>query len=226
MKKLFLVILILGWSGAANASYTEPACQIYTICYNASGSTPSSCKQDNNTACTQCNARSPVTSTNSSTHVITTDRYGWKATCGSSGEWISCSCQIVSSTYACASGYYGSPTSSTSTACKACVANATCPGGTSFVCNRGYYKNGDACSRCPNTPSTWSPTVTGTTSSTGATANTECYIPSGNKFTDDVGSFELTGNCQYVDHAASIGGSVTVDPGVVVNPGTGEVVMP
>ena len=88
------------------------------------------------------------------------------------------SCTCVSSgrsTYSCASGYCGNPTSATSTVCKvipvngkcvsgviqcnvnyyksnnlcvACPANATCSGGTaSFVCNTGYQKNaaGDAC---------------------------------------------------------------------------------
>lgn len=52
--------------------------------------------------------------------------------------------------YKCALGYYG-PNNSPN-GCKVCPDNATCGGGTSFICKSGYYKNssGTGCVKCPD----------------------------------------------------------------------------
>ena len=93
-------------------------------------------------------------------------------------------------TYKCDSGYYGTATSA-SAGCTVCPSNATCAGGndSTFVCSRGYYKDGDKCTKCP------SPGTTGLLG--GAEAITECYIMTGYSFSDDSGSVMYTGNCYY-----------------------------
>lgn len=89
----------------------------------------------------------------------------------------------------CKKGEYG-----TAPNCKDCPSNANCPGGngSTFYCNKGYYKNDSTCSRCPSSGG-----VYGTTSGTGATAITQCYLPVGTTGSDSTGSFTYTGNCYY-----------------------------
>lgn len=89
----------------------------------------------------------------------------------------------------CAAGEYG-----TAPNCKTCPSNANCPGGngSTFYCNVGYYKYGSTCSRCPSSGG-----VYGTTASSGATAITACYLPSGTTGSDETGSFTYTSNCYY-----------------------------
>ncbi len=99
----------------------------------------------------------------------------------------------IETQYRCANGYYGTPNSTTS-GCTACPANATCTAGgnSTFTCNKGYYKNGTSCTRCPASGGTY-----GTTSAAGATSITSCYLPSGTSFSDSTGSGTYTGNCYY-----------------------------
>ena len=134
-----------------------------------------------------CNAckTAPITST--SNGVVTTTKQAFVTHCGSSPA--TCSCDTTSRTYACASGYYGTATSGTS-GCTACPSNATCSGGngSTFSCNKGYYKSGSSCTACPSD---------GTTSGSGATSVSSCYIPSGTSFSDGTGSGSYTGNCYY-----------------------------
>ena len=75
-----------------------------------------------------------------------------------------------------------------------------------LVCDTGYYgtptytyteRYGDyfaGCYRCPSSGG-----VYGTTAGPGATSVTECYIPSGNTFSDDSGSGEYSGDCYYTN---------------------------
>ena len=118
-------------------------------------------------------------------------------------------CVTTSTRYECGSGWYGSPTSE-SGPCTRCPENATCPGGTTFTCNRGYVKNADGtgceemqiilpcaigqyrgedgeCKDCPSPG----------TSSIGASGITSCYIPSGYTGSDTSGSYEYAANCYY-----------------------------
>lgn len=199
MKKILVVAILCIWTHAAIGltSSLGTACMYINVCAFAMGTLPDSCKTENNTACNECNNRASTTST-STTHVVTTTKYRWTATCNVSGEYSYCSCKGEES-YSCASGYYGSPTSSTSTACKACPTNATCSGGSTFSCNRGYYENsaGTGCEQCPTSPSGWSPSKNGTTEYIGATDVSECYFASGTTFSDSTGSFTLTDDCKY-----------------------------
>lgn len=110
------------------------------------------------------------------------------------------SCSACTS-YKCNSGYYGTATSASS-GCTACPSNATCVGGnnSTFKCNKGYYKNGTSCSACPFFSIPNNMVQTGTTAGTGATAITECYIPSGNAFADTTGSGTIDGgDCYYTN---------------------------
>ncbi|MDE6481825.1 MAG: hypothetical protein K2L25_03350 [Alphaproteobacteria bacterium] len=109
------------------------------------------------------------------------------------------SCSLCTS-YKCNSGYYGTATSALS-GCTKCPSNATCAGGnnSTFKCNKGYYKNGTSCSLCPFFSIPNNMIQTGTTSGTGATAITECYIPSGSEFSDTSGSGSYTGDCYYTN---------------------------
>lgn len=109
------------------------------------------------------------------------------------------SCSACTS-YKCNSGYYGTATSALS-GCTKCPSNATCTGGnnSTFKCNKGYYKNGTSCSPCPFFRIPNNMIQTGTTSGIGATAITECYIPSGSEFSDTSGSGSYTGDCYYIN---------------------------
>ena len=106
------------------------------------------------------------------------------------GTSINCKCITRSTKAVCAAGYYGTGTYSIlggGTGCTACPENATCAGGngTTFLCNVGYFANGDVCERCPSSGG-----VYGTTAAIGATARSECYIPAGDiSFTDDTGTY-------------------------------------
>lgn len=134
------------------------------------------------------------TTTNSSSHVITSN---WSVieftACPEKGDYdtpAECTTYTIQD-YTCETGYYGSPTSS-STGCTICPSNATCDGGPTFSCNKGYYKNGNSCTRCPST--TYS-----TTASSGATSITSCYIPSNVSITSSVGTYEFINNCYYTN---------------------------
>ncbi len=59
-------------------------------------------------------------------------------------------------------------------------------------CAQGYYKAGATCQPCPKLDD-----VAGKTAGTGATAITECYIPSGSAFSDDIGDWKYTSDCYY-----------------------------
>ncbi len=106
-----------------------------------------------------------------------------------------CSCQTTGTSYVCSDGYYGTATSA-SAGCTACPDNATCAGGnnSTFVCAKGYYKNGNVCTRCPASGG-----VYGTTDTTGATSITSCYLPSGTSFSDGTGSGTYTSKCYYAN---------------------------
>lgn len=108
-----------------------------------------------------------------------------------------CRCCTESPMYRCScnSGYYVKGQGEATCSCVKCpVANSTCSSDSYFTCNKGYYKNGNTCSRCPSSGG-----VYGTTSSSGATSITECYIPSGTSGSDASGNFTYTGNCYYIN---------------------------
>lgn len=71
-------------------------------------------------------------------------------------------------------------------------AYATCE----YQCNKGYYGSGQSCTRCPSSSSS---IVYGTTAANGATAITECYLPSGTIFSDGTGSGTYAGDCYYTN---------------------------
>ena len=136
----------------------------------------------NTTFCTSCKTSTNV---NSSGVEVTTNR-SMKATC--SNCHVTPSCTIISTSYKCASGYYGTATSAFA-GCTKCPTNATCAGGngSTFSCNRGTYKSGSGCASCPSPG----------TSAAGSTSISSCYIPSGTTGSDNSGSYKYTANCYY-----------------------------
>lgn len=56
-----------------------------------------------------------------------------------------------------------------------------------YQCKAGYYGTGTTCTACPSPG----------TSAVGATAITECYIPSGTPFSDGTGSGTYKSDCYY-----------------------------
>ncbi len=92
-----------------------------------------------------------------------------RANCNCSGGTAQCNKETK---YRCASGWYGT-TNDGKTGCSKCPANATCNGGYSkFSCNQGYYEKDNGCTKCPTDPGG----VQGTTSGTGATSISACFI--------------------------------------------------
>lgn len=74
--------------------------------------------------------------------------------------------------------------------CKKTVLKASCE----YQCKQGYYGSGQSCTRCPSSGG-----VYGTTALAGATAITECYLPSGTAFSDSTGSGTYTDKCYYTN---------------------------
>ncbi len=110
---------------------------------------------------------------------------------------VVCKCNTGLSTAVCIAGYYGTgraPLIGSPTGCTACPENATCAGGnnSTFLCNVGYFANGDTCERCPPSGG-----VYGTTAAAGATSRSECFIPAGTAFSDSVGSGTYSTDCYY-----------------------------
>ena len=132
-----------------------------------------------------CNSCKTTTGTNINGVVVTTNR-SITTTC--SNCHVTPACSVTSTTYKCASGYYGTATSASS-GCTACPTNATCSGGngSTFVCNRGTYKSGSGCESCPSPG----------TSPSGSTSISACYIPSGTTGSDGSGTYKYTANCYY-----------------------------
>lgn len=67
-------------------------------------------------------------------------------------------------------------------------------GGFDRVCSQGQYSNGvGGCASCPSDGYG----NAGTTSGTGATSISECYIPAGSVFSDSTGSGVYNSDCSY-----------------------------
>lgn len=110
--------------------------------------------------------------------------YGAIATCdGGNNSTFTCGSNSLKVT----SGY--------SIGCHTCPSNATCNGGTTFACNKGYYKSGTyACTKCP---------ASGVTGEAGQTSITMCFLyvlqdDNANKtWYDTTGNFDINSNCFY-----------------------------
>lgn len=203
MKKYLIFLALTMLSGPANAlssgiigggeikpiQCTESS---YKVCAIGMGTTyHSNC---NVTACTSCMDRILYPFDNNYGVKVTKTRE-YRTTCPSySNGLATCEC-VKKYSYECTSGYYGTAISE-SAGCTKCPSNATCAGGnrSTFVCAKGYYKNGSACTACPSLNG-----VAGTTTSTGATSITSCYIRSGSSFSDVSGSWRYSDNCYYVN---------------------------
>lgn len=93
-----------------------------------------------------CNCPSDVSSENAK-HIITTTAQVLKGNV--TNCIISCTCvPSGESTYSCASGYCGNPTSAASTVCKLIPVNGKCVSGV-IQCNVNYYKSNNLCVACP-----------------------------------------------------------------------------
>lgn len=190
MKKTTFIIVGVIALGTNAGRGAENLCSAALCVYGTADSTCS-----NTLSCSNCNTGTELTNRYG---ITTTTRGTWGPSSCPTYETTatySCSCQNKKTTYKCASGYYGTATSS-SAGCTACPDNATCAGGngSTFVCAVGYYKSGSACVQCPASGG-----VYGATSGTGATSITECCLPSGTSFSDTSGSGTYTGNCYYVN---------------------------
>ncbi len=207
MKKLLTIgTLCLACNGAGALEVINPGGGLITSCSTSSyqtctsGTYASSC---NTTACSSCKNGSQ--SAANSIGIITIKSAGtYYTNCSTSPHQCTCNGQIT--TYACADGFYGTPTSNLS-GCTECPANATCAfgsndtfkcnlkylktdnacipcptigvymcSGSTLVCSKNYYRDGNTCVPCPPSGGVYGTTATPTFSS-GATSITDCYIP-------------------------------------------------
>lgn len=207
MKKLIIGIFGVG---IAILPMSDDAYGVsYSCCANMC---PISCSSVSYSV--DCNSTSWCNSCKSDTFPVTNFSTGVATYKTRSRQWTcsncvnTATCVVTNTRYECASGWYGSPTSA-SGPCTRCPENATCPGGTTFTCNRGYrinadgtgctkieqivickpgeYKEDGECKDCPSPG----------TSSLNASGITSCYIPSGYTGSDTSGSYEYAANCYY-----------------------------
>ncbi len=181
MKKLLTVVIIAA-TGIGNVHAVAINCCGGAPCVSQMGTTfDSSC-----TEALVCNCSGSTSMPPNLSGVISTYTNKLETYCV--GNVAYARCGSGPTTYKCASGYYGTATSSTS-GCTKCPSNATCAGGngSTFRCNANYYKSGSACEPCPN----------GGKSSSGSTDITSCYLSAGTSFSDSTGSGEYSGNCYY-----------------------------
>lgn len=108
---------------------------------------------------------------------------------------------VATDKYKCDKGYYGP--NNDPNGCKACPANATCNGGTSFYCNNGYYRNGNACTICPDSKTGglgWDANGKGV-AAVGGDELSWCAIAPGTTLRDATGTFTIDNNsvdgCEY-----------------------------
>lgn len=199
MKKYLIFLALTMLSGPANALSSgiggirpvECTENSYKVCATGMGTTYYNCSV---TACKSCTDRKPYFF-NNNYGVKVTETSEYRTNCPShSNDLATCEC-VKKYSYSCTSGYYGTATSE-SAGCTKCPSNATCAGGnlSTFVCAKGYYKNGSACTACPSLNG-----VAGTTTSTGATSITSCYIRSSSSFSDVSGSWRYSDDCYYVN---------------------------
>lgn len=182
MKKLFIIavcVMAMSPGSGYGASFCIPASTL-----DSSFVGQYDCNDE--TKCTKCNSMKEINST--ANGITMTSKSRWTQESTVPGKTPKCGC-LATETYSCASGYYGTATSPFA-GCTKCPDNAICAGGngSGFACAKGYYKNGSTCSQCP--PS-------GTTTGTGATAITDCYLPSGTTFSESTGSGTYTADCKY-----------------------------
>lgn len=199
MKKYLIFLALTMLSGPANALSSgiggirpvECTEDSYKVCAIGMGTTYSNCSV---TACKSCTDRKLYPFDNKY-GVKVTETSEYRTNCPSHSNGLAtCEC-VTEYSYKCTSGYYGTAISE-SAGCTKCPSNATCAGGnrSTFVCAKGYYKNGSACTACPSLNG-----VAGTTTSTGATSITSCYIRSRSSFSDVSGSWRYSDDCYYVN---------------------------
>ena len=130
--------------------------------------------------CSWCsgNATTPTGYVNNALGLTTTTiTRGVSTECNNDGMTYSCSCSEKSGTnvelnsLACDVGYYGNP---------------------SYSYSERYGDYFSGCYRCPSSNG-----VYGTTATVGGTSVAECYLPSGNTFSDETGSGTYSNNCYY-----------------------------
>ena len=105
----------------------------------------------------------------------------------------------------CAPGYYAA----NSTTCSPCSSGYYCIGkgtmvsnvsdvtlATSTACSQGYYQPNTGQSSCNACGSLNG--LKATTSGTGKTKVTDCYLPSNSNLTDSIGTYQFTGNCYAI----------------------------
>lgn len=150
-----------------NTMQTQNSC---TLPYSV---TVYSCKCNSN--CT-----GTTSTTNSTTHVVTST----KRACD--GSYCS-----ATNTYSCASGYCGNPTSPSGT-CTKIPENAMCAG-TQIACNGGYFMQNGKCEPCKGLDSI----SRGSTPYYGMTDESQCYIPANTDIKDSKGTYKFKENCFY-----------------------------
>lgn len=183
MKKL-LTAAIIGAAGISSAAHAARNCCANALCCLATGS---KCTYDSSCSSTlTCECDTLDNGFTNKYGIIVTTTKKPEAYCV--GQTAYSRCVAGTTTYKCASGYYGTATSA-SAGCTACPANATCAGGngSTFICKANYYKSGAACQPCPNSGK----------STAGSTSITSCYLPSGTTFSDSTGSGTYSDKCYY-----------------------------
>ncbi len=104
----------------------------------------------------------------------------------------SCTCTpgyyaITNGCTPCTAGYYCS---------KATMVQYTYAAGGSTACPKGTYQGNSgmiSCNACGSLNG-----LTATTSGTGKTKVTDCYLPSNSNLTDSIGTYQFTGNCYAI----------------------------
>ncbi len=223
MKKILIICMLFLTSNTTNAlDLIQPDSGLITTCTNPG----TSCAYHNNIAstCTSdaCNNCKTSTSSPNTNNIVTITEKDWIVNCptNSSGT-VSCTCNTRTK-YSCANGYYGIPTSTSSTTCDKCPAiGSECKVGENqtLKCISGYFKANDSCYRCPSDKESYitcsDETLTcakgyyksnntcfqcptpGTNANSGALNIGTCFIAEGTTFTTTKGNGKYIDDCPY-----------------------------
>ena len=216
MKNIFSILLFTGTTLLSTSAHSATLCGTGNPCQNFNRSIGGVTYCSNGTSCTTDWGGGK----SGSGQVVSKYCANGKgdATGGSTCVPMSCNSGYVISSDTglcvkpvCGPGYTGTATGANNAGCTACTnkpatATYTTNNSCDWKCVNTYYKSGNTCTQCKTSnvsgiyvnSALTSPQM-GNTSDTSATSITNCYLPVGNTYYDQSGTFTISSACYYTN---------------------------